>query len=84
LATGPKGALQELMEGEGLGLYSGAGDADALALNLLRLLDEPGLLRSFHANVARVAPRFHMRHQAERLSEKLDALWGEGLGGGTP
>lgn len=84
LATGPKGALQELMEGEGLGLYSGAGDAEALARNLLRLLDEPGLLQGFHANVARVAPRFHMRHQAERLSEKLDALWGQGLGGGTP
>lgn len=73
LATAVGGTPERVLDGE-TGLLSPPGDADALAANLLRLLDEPGLgARLGQAGFALVAERFNWQRIGEAMASEIRA-----------
>lgn len=73
LATAVGGTPERVVDGV-TGLLSPPGDADALAANLLRLLDEPGLApRLGQAGFALVAEQFNWRVVGEFMADEIQA-----------
>lgn len=71
LATGPDGALKNLLLQYGIGRYSSDKDIEAQAADIQYFLTDDQAHAGMVANIRKIKPQFAMRFQAERLSEYL-------------
>ena len=74
LSSGVGGASEVFEDGKS-GLHFEAGNAQALAQQIKRLFDEPGLLRALQENaLERARNRFDVQHSAQQLESLLTDL----------
>lgn len=74
LAATNAGGISELVADKSTGLLCAVRDPEALAANILRLLDEPSLARGLSEEGRRRLPRFGLRRMAESMEKVYERI----------
>lgn len=77
IASSPRGALKELIEGHQIGLYAPPSRLRTLAPKLVELLEDPAEMNAIRTRVATSRDRFSLRSQVAIVSSLLERIAGQ-------